>query len=122
MQYPKQFRGEKIWNGAASVPMQNHSPESNQAVAERLRLLRRIVSGSNQTAFALQMGIEVKRWNNFERGSPLSKEIAFLLVKKIPGLTTDWLWLGNEGGLPLKLQREIAEAGKATTSAKGFRS
>ena len=122
MQYPKQFLGEKIWNGAASVPMRNYSPESNEAVSERLMLLRQVVSGSNQTAFAIRMGIEVKRWNNFERGLPLSKEIAFLLVKKVPGLTLDWLWLGNEGGLPLKLQRELAEAGKATTAAKGFRS
>jgi hypothetical protein len=63
------------------------------------------------------MGIEVKRWNNFERGSPLSKEIAFVLVTKIPGLTLDWLWRGVEDGLSVKLQRELTEAGKATTSA-----
>lgn len=91
-------------------------------IVDRLRALRKAVSGENQTAFAQRMGIEVKRWNNFERGLPLSKEVAFLLVKKVPGLTLDWLWLGIEDGLPLKLQRELAEAGKASTSAKGARS
>jgi hypothetical protein len=96
-------------------------PEDSE-IAQRLSRLREVVSGENQTAFATRIGIEVKRWNNFERGLPLSKEVAFLLVKKVPGLTLDWLWLGIESGLPLKLQRELAEAGKATTSAKGAKS
>jgi plasmid maintenance system antidote protein VapI len=84
---------------------------------KRLIALRELHSGDNQTAFATLIGIDVKRWNNFERGSPLSKEIAFILVKKFPGLTTDWLWLGKEEGLPSRLQRELAEAvGKVITS------
>lgn len=64
------------------------------------------------------MGFEVKRWNNFERGLPLGKEAAFQLVQKIPGLTLDWLFLGKEDGLPVKLQRELLEAEKASTSDK----
>jgi hypothetical protein len=96
-------------------------PEDSD-IAKRLSRLRQVVSGENQTAFAARMGIEVKRWNNFERGLPLSKEIAFLLIKKVPGLTLDWLWLGIESGLPIQLQRELTEAGKATTSAKGAKS
>ena len=51
----------------------------------RLKALRFMIAGENQTSFAARIGIEVKRWNNFERGSPLSKEIAILLVQKIPG-------------------------------------
>jgi hypothetical protein len=89
---------------------------SNAAVAARLTTLRQVVAGDNQTAFARQMGIEVKRWNNFERGSPLSKEIAFILVNKIPGLSLDWLYRGVEDGLSVKLQRELADAGNSTTS------
>lgn len=87
-------------------------PTDNSEVAHRLSVLRQAVAGENQTAFAIRLGIEVKRWNNFERGFSLSKEIAFLLVQKIPGVTLDWLWLGNESGLPLKLQMELAEAEK----------
>ena len=88
-------------------------PSDNSQVARRLMVLRQVVAGENQTAFAARLGIDVKRWNNFERGFALSKEIAFLIVQKIPGVTLDWLWLGNEGGLPLKLQRELAEAEKS---------
>ncbi len=47
----------------------------------RLKALRFMIAGENQTSFAARIGIEVKRWNNFERGSPLSKEIAILLFK-----------------------------------------
>ncbi len=97
-------------------------------LATRLKALRYMIAGDNQTTFAAQMGIEVKRWNNFERGSPLSKEIAFLLVQKIPGLTLDWLFLGREDGLTRTRQLELADALKAvaapvksTTSAKAAR-
>ena len=87
-------------------------------VAGRLKALRLAISGDNQTRFAAQKGFEVKRWNNFERGLPLGKEAAFQLVQKIPGLTLDWLFLGKEDGLPMKLQRELLEAEKASTSDK----
>lgn len=87
-----------------------------------------MVAGDNQTSFAARIGIEVKRWNNFERGSPLSKEIAILLVQKIPGLTLDWLFLGKEDGLTRTRQLELADAmkavagaGKPTTSARAGR-
>ena len=90
----------------------------NLDVAQRLSTLRRVISGESQTAFAARIGVEVKRWNNFERGLPLSKEIAITLVRKIPGLTLDWLYLGVESGLPIALQRELAEAAKGLTSAK----
>ncbi len=94
----------------------------------RLKALRYMIAGENQTLFAAKIGIEVKRWNNFERGSPLSKEIAILLVQKIPGLTLDWLFLGKEDGLTGTRQTELTDAlravagpGKLTTSAAGAR-
>lgn len=109
----RNFLCKIIWNyallfGMAGTP----HPSDNSQVARRLRVLRQVVAGENQTAFAARLGMEMKRWNNFERGFSLSKEIAFLIAQKIPGVTLDWLWLGNESGLPLKLQRELAEAEK----------
>jgi plasmid maintenance system antidote protein VapI len=118
MQGPKDFLGEKIWKTAKLVPMKNHRPDSNEAVAERLKLLRRVVSGESQTAFAARIGIETKRWNNFERGTPLSKEVAFLLVKKFPNATLDWLWLGKTNGLPISFQRELEAAENGNTSPR----
>jgi hypothetical protein len=84
------------------------SEDSDEAVAARLRLLRQVVTGENETAFAIRLGIiEVKRWNNVERGWPLSKEVAFAIVRRFPDLTLDWLWLGRVDGLTLKRQREL---------------
>jgi hypothetical protein len=95
-------------------------PASNESIASRLKLLRKAVSeGDNQTAFAARVGVELKRWNNFERGKPLSKEIAILLVQRIPGLTLDWLYLGKADSLPGVLRNELEEAGKATSVAEG---
>ena len=93
--------------------MANPRPDSPEAIAERLRLLRRVVSGDNQSTFAARLGIEPKRWNNFERAMPLSKEVAILIVKKFPDITLDWLYLGNPRGLTVKRQQELDEAGKA---------
>jgi hypothetical protein len=86
---------------------------NEKEVAGRLRLLRTLISGDDQTAFAASLGIGIKRWNNFERGYPLSKEIAILLARSFPGLTLDWLLLGRADGMPLRLQRELEEVSRA---------
>lgn len=70
------------------------NPLSNENVAERLKVVRKAVAGT-QTAFCKRIGIEVQRWNNFERGLPNS--VGILLVQKIPGLTLHWLFLGKSG-------------------------
>jgi hypothetical protein len=87
--------------------------------AQRLKALR-VYSGcgDSQTRFAIRYGFTVKQWNNFERGSPLSKEAAIQLVRKFPGLTLDWLHLGKVEGLPGTLRSELEEAGNALISAE----
>lgn len=122
MQVPRVLVGEKVWKRAVSLPMVEQDPESNEAVAARLKLLRRLVSGDSQTAFARLLNIEVKRWNNFERGLPLSKDAAFKIVRALPNVTLDWVYRGRTDGLPVRLQREIEEAGKTSTSADTARS
>ncbi|MCU1293062.1 MAG: family transcriptional regulator [Bryobacterales bacterium] len=114
---PKSISWRKFLETGNLSAMASGRADSNEAIAERLRLLRTVVSGESQTAFSAWIDIEPKRWNNFERGMPLSKEVALLLVRKIPDITLDWLFLGNENGLSVRRQREFAEAGKATMSA-----
>lgn len=94
----------------------NISPLDNKEVAGRLRLLRRAISGENQALFAAKVGIEYKRWNNFENDYPLPRDMAIALVRKIPGLSLDWIYLGRTETLAFPLQRELETAGKATTS------
>lgn len=65
----------------------------------RLRILREIVSGENQQEFAERLGIPFKRWNNYERGYPVPRETAFLLIDKFRGISVEWLWFGMTGNL-----------------------
>jgi hypothetical protein len=85
-------------------------PESDEAVSQRLKLLRTAIARQNQTQFARRLGIGISRWSMMENGGQLSKQVAFLLVRNFPGLTLDWLFLGNPGGLPVILQRELQAA------------
>lgn len=123
MEAPKLFRGKKIWNSAFSLQMPRDSDVlDNQAIAFRLRTLRYSVMGGDQGAqsrFAIAMKIEPKRWNNYERGYPLPRDMAVHLVRRTPGLTTDWLWIGKDDGMPGRLQRELTEAGNALMAAEG---
>jgi len=102
------------------VPTRNHDPESNEAVQRRLQLLRHAVSGEkkqSKTAFAARLGIEISRWSNIENKTPLSKEVAFLIVEKFPDFTLDWLWRGDTRGMSFALQRELEEAEKTFTTS-----
>lgn len=69
------------------------------AYQRRLRLLREIISGENQQDFAARLGIPFKRWSNYERGYPVPRETAFLLMAKFPGISVEWVWFGLTGNL-----------------------
>ncbi|MGJ5036566.1 MULTISPECIES: helix-turn-helix transcriptional regulator [unclassified Bradyrhizobium] len=85
---------------------------------QRLKRLREITSGSSQTAFAKKLDISPARWNNFERGAPLSIEIAQKLVRIIPGLSLDWLYNGERRGLSVDLDRRLHEPEAGDDSAR----
>jgi hypothetical protein len=84
---------------------------SDEEETRRLVSLRTAISGDSQTAFAARIGIEVRRWNNFERGLPLSKEVGLLLCEKIQGVTLDWLFRGKLDAVPLALREALESAG-----------
>ena len=120
MQEPREFQEAflaKLFGSGHAHLMVNGRPDSNEAVAKRLQTLRQMVAGGNQTTLATKLGVTVKRWNNFERGSPLSKEVAIMIAKKFPGITTDWLFLGIASGVPMALQRELERAASDITPA-----
>ena len=79
----------------------------------RLRILRQIISGENQQDFAERLGIDMKRWNNYERGYPVPREIAFLLMDKFPGISVEWIWFGMTGNLSQHYAKLIAEIDQA---------
>ena len=93
------------------------SKENSEDASLRMQAVRYWRTQDNQVAFARLINVEPKRWNNVERGAPVSKDMAFLLVRKFAGLTTDWIFFGKEDGLPMRIQAELADAlGKVRTS------
>ena len=87
----------------------------NSPVARRLRVLRKAEGDAKPVVWARRVGWSLSKLSNFESGVPLSKNAAIGLAKLIPGLTTDWLFLGREEGLSVDLLRRI-EAAKAELS------
>jgi hypothetical protein len=92
------------------------SAMDNGAIAFRLRARRHHVAGSGhgaQARFAAQIGVEYRRWNNYECGHNLSRDMAMQLVKTFHGLTLDWIYMGREDGLSTRLHRDLREAERA---------
>lgn len=87
----------------------------DKAVAARVRQLRLALKVGNQAAMAARLDIPFNRYNNVESGYPLSKDMAARIVRAFPGVTLDWLYLGNAGLLPLDLAKSLGEAPSAIT-------
>jgi hypothetical protein len=91
-----------------TLPRPGAIPGSAPAeVAARLRHLWRALEYPTSAAFAAAIGASPTRWNNIEISGSLSREIAFRIVQKFPGLTTDYLWLGRMDGMPLQRVRQL---------------
>ncbi len=100
--------------------------ETDEAVAQRMRLLRRTVRpGMTIKEYAERfLGVGYSRYLNVEHGSPLGKDLAGVIRKKVHGITTDWMFYGDTRGVHLDLLRDISEraeldAGKGNTEANG---
>lgn len=75
--------------------------------AHRARSLREAMGYQTQKAFAERYGFSANQWNNFERGSPISRIAAQSLKAQIPGLTTGWILDGDPAGLSLDMARRL---------------
>jgi transcriptional regulator with XRE-family HTH domain len=89
-------------------------PEAIPGQADRLKRLRLALGFTTSTDFAAFLGVSVQRYNAFEHGEPLSRQVAFLLVQKISGLSLDWLYFGRTEALPLQLARRLGELGPSS--------
>jgi transcriptional regulator with XRE-family HTH domain len=78
--------------------------------AARVRTLRKLLGFESATDFADFLGISVTRLHNIEKDSPLSREVAFLIVDKVPGITLDWLYFGRLNGLSFDLAQRLRGA------------
>ena len=86
------------------------SDESQRA--RRLREAMGFNGRGSQQKFAELLGVERGTWNNVERGAPLGKEMALRIVRKFPGVTLDWLFLGRPEGLTVEMARMLSGPSK----------
>jgi hypothetical protein len=76
----------------------------------RLIAIRKLYDGDNAKSFADRSGFNYNRWNNFERGYPFPRDAAFQLRRFMPAISIDWIWFGDEGGMPPRLLEELKKA------------
>ena len=86
------------------------SDESKRA--RRLREATGFNGRGGQQKFAELLGVDRGRWSNVECGAPLSKEMALRIVRKFPGVTLDWLFLGRTEGLTAEMAFALSDSSK----------
>jgi hypothetical protein len=104
-------------SAAMAVP-KSHGKDS--PIAQRAIRLRKAFGYDTATGFAKFLGVSVQRWSNVENGLPLGSQLALIVVRKVPGLTMDWLYLGKPDGLPMALARRLGELEPSKTSNTGL--
>jgi hypothetical protein len=68
-----------------------------------------------QTRFAEEIGVDRRRLNNVLVGYPLSRQLAEKIIRRYPGVSADFLFVGNFGGhLDRRLERRLLEYQKST--------
>ncbi|MCD0415715.1 hypothetical protein LOC51_00675 [Rubrivivax sp. JA1024] len=97
------------------APEEDELSAGQAGQADRLKLLRRTLGYETAISFAAFLGLGYTTYHPFEKGQPLSREAAFRLVRKIPGLTLDWLYFGKPDGLPLEFARKLGVFGNRNT-------
>jgi DNA-binding XRE family transcriptional regulator len=84
-------------------------PVSIEDIAARLAQLRESFPEMNQAAFASYLGMTAQAWNNYERGLRRPDlATALKICQRVPGLTLDWIYRGEEGGLSARLLRQLS--------------
>jgi hypothetical protein len=61
------------------------------------------------TRMATRLGVTPQRWSNSTHGSPLGLKTALIIVRRCPGVTLDWLYHGNAGGLTLQMAKLLLD-------------
>lgn len=94
-----------FYNRAMPRPVSRMPEPGTQA--ERARLIRLAMGYKTQKAFAARYGFTGNQWNNYERGSPISRIAAQSLARQIPGLSVGWVLSGETGDLSLDMARKL---------------
>ena len=81
-----------------------------EAFGRRLKLLREVCGYASQQLFADALGIEKGTLGQYESGRSYPKPDALGRIRQLTGATSDWLYFGDAGGLPVMLAQRLQEA------------
>ncbi|MDI2110447.1 helix-turn-helix transcriptional regulator [Bradyrhizobium sp. Mp64] len=84
----------------------DQNPESNEAVAHRLKRTREAMK-LTQAAWCRLVGIDAPQWNNYETGGRRITIDAALKVCKATGVGLNWIYRGMASDVPVNLATAI---------------
>lgn len=102
------------------------NPESMEAIAYRLELVRIALSKRNKTEMAASIGVGSSTWTEYTGGEEWPKSRARIAIDpairlcRRYGVTLDWLYRGNAYGMPPEVARPLDKAAQQLAS-KGRR-
>jgi hypothetical protein len=103
---------------AADVVEPVARPKAHTASVRRLRALIEVLGFEGrgaQSHFAESIGVDRRRLNNALVGYPLSRMLAQIIIRRHPGVSTDFLFRGRRGGhLDRKLEQQLLDYQKKT--------
>jgi hypothetical protein len=102
-------------SGLVMDEMADNPDETDDAVAARVKLLRRVVKpGMSIKDYAERfLRVGYTRYFNVENGGPLGRDLAGVIRRKVPRITTDWLYYKDTRGVHLELLQALSEAADA---------
>lgn len=83
----------------------------NEAIGKRLEQLRVAKGFDTIRAFAKSINVHEDTYRAWERGdNRIPANVVSVLCKRYKGLTHDWIYDGDEGGIPGRLLEELKRA------------
>jgi transcriptional regulator with XRE-family HTH domain len=82
------------------------SNQTAKEIGKRLRLTREAM-GLTQAAFCRKAGLSPSGYNQFEKGGTRPRIDSALALRDAHGLSLDWIYLGDRGGLSPHLMKAI---------------
>lgn len=84
--------------------------DAAQERSDRAIRIRKAAGYEQQNEFAREyLKIEPSRWNNCERGKPISRDVETKLIQKMHGLTRGYVQDGDTRGMPDDLLIKLGE-------------
>ena len=104
-----------------NIPQGSHKQRrlsGTEPSARRLRALMEVLGFEGrgaQTSFAKELGVSRSRINNVLIDKPLSRQFAEKIIRRYPGVSSDFLFLGESGGhLDRRLEQQLLDYQKRT--------